>query len=62
MKYSRSDVRGKAYAIPRLRFETPSLTSFAGRVLRQRPRLPRRPRPPALCPGVDWAGVGKGMM
>jgi len=36
MKYSRSDVRGKAYAIPQLRCETQSLTSFAGIVLLQR--------------------------
>jgi hypothetical protein len=36
MKYSRSEVRGKAYAIPQLRFETQSLTSFAGIVLLQR--------------------------
>ena len=36
MKYSRSHVRGKAYAIPRLRCETQSLTSFAGIVLLQR--------------------------
>ena len=35
MKIRRSDVRGKAHAIPELRFENQSLTSFAGLVLFQ---------------------------
>ena len=35
MKPCRSDVRCKAHAIPELRFENQSLTSFAGRVLFQ---------------------------
>jgi hypothetical protein len=35
MKYSRRQVRGKAYAIPPLRFENQSLTSFAGLVVFQ---------------------------
>jgi hypothetical protein len=35
MKYSRREVRGKACAIPQLRFESQSLTSFAGLVVFQ---------------------------
>ena len=35
MKYSRREVRGKAYAIPRLKFENQSLTSFSGLVVFQ---------------------------
>jgi len=35
MKYSRRDVRGKAYAIPALKFENQSLTSFSGLVIFQ---------------------------
>ncbi len=36
MKYSRRAVRGKAYALPELKFENQSLTSFAGLVIFQR--------------------------
>jgi len=35
MKYSRREVRGKAYAIPELKFENQSLTSFSGLVVFQ---------------------------
>ena len=35
MKHSRSSIRGKAHRIPVLRFESQSLTSFAGLVLFQ---------------------------
>jgi hypothetical protein len=35
MKYSRSDVRKKAYALPKLKFENQRLTSFAGLVVFQ---------------------------
>jgi len=35
MKYSRREVRGKAYATPRLKFENQSLTSFSGLVVFQ---------------------------
>ena len=35
MKYSRRQVRGKAYAVPQLKFENQSLTSFAGLVVFQ---------------------------
>ena len=35
MKYSKSDVNGKAHSIPELRFENESLTSFSGLVLFQ---------------------------
>jgi hypothetical protein len=35
MKFSRSDVRSKARAIPQLRFENQALTSFAGLVIFQ---------------------------
>jgi len=49
MKYSRRQVRGKAYAVPELKFEKHSLTSFSGlvvfqqffRVLRLKARLAR---------------------
>ena len=36
MKYSRRQVRGKAYALPALKFENQSLTSFAGLIVFQR--------------------------
>jgi hypothetical protein len=35
MKYSRSDVRKKAHALPKLKFENQRLTSFAGLVVFQ---------------------------
>lgn len=35
MKYSRREVRGKAYAIPEMKFESQSLTSFSGLVIIQ---------------------------
>jgi hypothetical protein len=35
MKYSRREVRGKAYALPELKFENQSLTSFSGLVVFQ---------------------------
>ena len=36
MKYSRHKVRGKAYALPELKFENQPLTSFLGLVVFQR--------------------------
>jgi hypothetical protein len=36
MKPSRREVRGKAHAIPQLKFENQSLTSFGGLVVLQR--------------------------
>lgn len=36
MKYSRRQVRGKAYAIPQVKFENQSLTAFAGLVVFQK--------------------------
>jgi len=35
MKCSRSEMRQQVHALPQLRFETPSLTSFSGLVLFQ---------------------------
>ena len=36
MKFSRSDIRRKIHALPRLRFEEQQLTSFSGLVIFQR--------------------------
>ena len=36
MKFSRSDVRRKAHALPKLKFESQTLTSFAGLVILQK--------------------------
>ena len=43
MKFSRSDVRRKAHALPELKFENQTLTSFAGLIIFQK-----------LFAAMDW--------